>query len=246
MDPWLEHPAGWPNVHQSLITYSRDALQGQVGDRYFVSIGERVYVETPERNYYPDVSIIETRAAGPGELALGADAAVVMLLPDIEQREVFLEIFDSVSGDRVVTVIEVLSPSNKRIGPGRDLYQRKQEEILASRTSLVEIDLLRDGEPTVALPREGHAKGTYRVVVSPAANRNRRELYPFNLSDRLPRVAIPLLGRDPPVVLDLQAVFAETYERAGFGRRLDYTKPPIPALSPDDEAWAREVLAAAG
>ena len=70
MDPWLEHPAWWPNVHQSLITYSRDALQHVVGDRYFVSIGERVYVETSDHSYYPDVSIVEQRRGRARERAV--------------------------------------------------------------------------------------------------------------------------------------------------------------------------------
>lgn len=227
MDPWLEHPARWPNVHQSLITYSRDALQSQVGDRYFVSIGERVFVEVSDPGHYPDVSIVEART----------DAVA-------QPQEVFLEIFDGASGERVVTVIEILSPSNKRPGPGRDLYVRKQVEVLAATTNLVEIDLLRAGEPTVALPRQWHGESSYRVVVSKAVDRARRELYPISLRDRLPRVAIPLLEGDRPAVLDVQAVFNETYEKGGFGRRIDYGQPPIPPLGTEDHVWAEKVLAA--
>jgi len=229
-----------------MITYASDALQGQVGERYFVSIGERVYIEVPDQSYYPDVSVLETRERGRPELEIGADCPVVVLVPEVEQREVFLEIFDGASGDRVVTLIEVLSPSNKRPGPGRDWYQRKQAEVLASTASLVEVDLLRDGEPTVALPRHRHGAGSYRVVVSPATTRSRREVYPFGLRDRLPRVAIPLLAGDRPAVLDLQAILDETYEKGGFGRRIDYAGSPIPPLSVEDQAWAREVVATAG
>ena len=244
MDPWLEHPARWPNVHQSVITYSRDALQRQIGDRYFVSIGERVYVEAPEQSYYPDVSIVEQpRAAAGTALEVDADRPVVVILEAVEHREVFLEILDAMSDERVVTVIEVLSPSNKRPGQGRDLYRRKQGEVLASTASLVEIDLLRDGECTVALPSQRHGDSAYRVVVSPAANRFRRELYPIRLRDRLPRVAIPLLEGDRPAVLDLQAVLDETYEKGGFGRRIDYDKPPFPPLGPEDREWAHGMLA---
>jgi hypothetical protein len=243
MDPWLEHPARWPNVHQSVITYSRDALQRQIGDRYFVSIGERVYVEAPEQTCYPDVSILEQRRAGGTALEVEADRPVVVILEAVEHREVFLEILDAVSGERVVTVIEVLSPSNKRPGQGRDLYRRKQDAVLASTASLVEIDLLRDGEPTVALPSQRHADSAYRVVVSPAANRFRRELYPIRLRDPLPRVAIPLLEGDRPAVLDLHAVLDEAYEKGGFGRRIDYEKPPLPPLRPEDREWAHGMLA---
>ena len=244
MDPWLEQPAWRPNVHQRLITYASDALQKLVGDRYFVSIGERVYVEAPEHSYYPDVSIVEQRSGRGVAAAVGADIPVVVIVETVEHREVFLEISDAVSGERVVTVIEVLSPANKRPGPGRDLYLRKQAEILNSNTSLVEIDLLRDGEPTVAVPSQRRAASAYSVVVSPVTDRFRRELYPIGLLDRLPRVAIPLGQGDPPAVLDLQAVLDEVYEKGGFGRRIDYGRPPVPPLSAGDQAAAHQVLAA--
>jgi hypothetical protein len=244
MDPWLEHPAWWPNVHQSLITYSRDALQSLVGDRYFVSIGERIYVETAEQSYYPDVSIVEQRRGRSGAPALEADAPVIVIVEPVERREVFLEISDAVSGERIVTVIEVLSPSNKRPGPGRDLYLRKQAEILSSTTNLVEIDLLRDGDPTVAIPSQRRRQSAYGVVVTRVVDRFRRDLYPIRLLDRLPRVAIPLGEGDPAAVLDVQAMLDETYEKGGFGRRVDYSRSPVPPLSASEEAWAIEVLAA--
>jgi hypothetical protein len=133
MDPWLEHPARWPNVHQSVITYSRDALQRQIGDRYFASIGKRVYVEAPEQSYYADVWIVEQRRASGTALEVDADRPVVVILEAVEHREVFLELLDAMSDERVVTVIEVLSPSNQRPGQGRDLHRRKQGEVLAHR-----------------------------------------------------------------------------------------------------------------
>jgi hypothetical protein len=244
MDPWLEHPAWWPNVHQRMITYASDTLQKLVGDRYFVSIGERVYVEVPEHSYYRDVSIVEQRGGRGIPTAVGADTPVVVIVEAVEHREVFLEISDAVSGEQVVTVIEVLSPANKRLGPGRDLYLRKQAEILNSTASLVEIDLLRDGEPTVAVPSHRRAESAYSVVVSPVTDRFRREFYPIRLLDRLPRVSIPLAEGDLPAVLDLQAVLAETYEKGGFGRRIDYSRPPVPPLSAGDQAAALQVLAA--
>jgi hypothetical protein len=74
----------------------------------------------------------------------------------------------------------------------------------------------------------------------------RRDLYPVRLLDRLPRVAIPLDEGVRPAVLDVQAVFDETYEKGGFGRRIDYGRPPVPPLGAGDEARAREVLAARG
>ena len=64
----------------------------------------------------------------------------------------------------VVTIVEVLSPANKRAGRGRDAYLQKRERVLGSSTHLVEIDLLRTGEP---MPMAGALRDLdYRIVVS--------------------------------------------------------------------------------
>ncbi len=242
MDPWLEHPALWPDVHQSLITYSRDALQAQVGANYVVSIGERVYLEGPDRVIYPDVAVVEARQPRrtSGATAVSADPCMVVLLESVEVRQPFLEIRDMRAGKHVVTVIEILSPTNKRLHGGRELYVQKQQEVLASDANLVEVDLLRGGEPTVAIPPSSTPKSTYRVIVSRSRDRSKREVYPIGLRDRLPRVAIPLAGSDPDVVLDLPAVFAEAYEKGAYARRVDYREVPTPPLAGDEHAFAQE------
>lgn len=243
MDPYLEHPSLWPNVHQRLITYASDALQAQLAPRYYVSIGERVYLEAPERSVYPDLWVVErggTRATTTS--ALEPDRPIVVVVEPVERREVFIEIQDPAAGHRVVTVIEVLSPSNKQPGEGRELYLRKQAEVLASDVHLVEIDLLRAGAPTVALPPSPAGARGYRVVVTRATDRTRRELYQVSIRDRLPRVAIPLRPTDPDAVLDLQAVLDEAYAKGAYGLRVDYTAPPVPPLEGDDAVWARELL----
>jgi hypothetical protein len=81
---------------------------------------------------------------------------VVVKVAHDEFREPFIEIYTrGDEGKRLVASIEVLSLSNKTPGAhGRDLYQRKQKEILASQVHLVEIDLLRGGEHTTAVPLE--------------------------------------------------------------------------------------------
>ncbi|MBI4612637.1 MAG: DUF4058 family protein [Planctomycetes bacterium] len=243
MDPFLESPAIWPDVHQRLITYCGDALQKEIGPRYYARMGERLYLEGPERHVVPDLVLIGAPEPGTGARAeLEADTPLVVMIEPTERREVFLEIRDSWTGSRVVTVIEVLSPSNKRGGPGRDLYRTKQAEILGSPVHLVEVDLLRDGQPTVALPEEWVPSGPYRVVVSRAPH-GKREVYPIGLRARLPRLRIPLVPPDPDVVLDLQNAFERAYENGAYGRTVDYARATLPPLSPADEAWARELLA---
>jgi hypothetical protein len=245
MDPYLEHPSTWPGVHQGLITYTRDHLQVQLGDNLYVDMGERIYIEEPDRSIYPDVFMAEMRrktseGGKPGSQVM--DQPEILVLEAVQRREPFLEIKDARKGHRVLTVIEVLSPTNKRAGPGRKLYRRKQREVLKSSAHLVEIDLLRGGRLTIAVPREPLRKDRpYRVAVSRADDRSRRELYAFGLRDRLPRVAIPVAPHHPDLALDLPAVFSETYDKGVFARRIDYREEPVPALHGDDVAWAREM-----
>lgn len=248
MDPYLEDPALWPDVHQRIITYASDRLQEQVGERYYVGIGERIYVEVPDQEQYPDVAIMESRRKGPPSeaprLEPERDEPIVLVLEPIERREVYLEIRDARTRNRVVTVIEVLSPSNKRGGDGRKLYLEKQKNVLRSDANLVEIDLLRGGLDTVAVPPERLVQSAYRIAVSRADDRRRRELYPIGLERRLPRIAIPLIPGDADVVLDLQAVLEEAYRKGAYARRIDYNEsPPEPPLEPEDESLLRRLLA---
>jgi uncharacterized protein DUF4058 len=157
MDPYLEEPSQWPGVHQRLITYMADAMQPRIRPRYHVLIGERVYIAEPPHSFSPDVTLLQySPQRAPAESALAVvepdtPTAVGNYL-DEAQRQPFIEIVHADTGT-VVTIIEVLSPSNK-IGAGRQDYLRQQERMLSSGTHLVEIDLLRVGEHTVACPKE--------------------------------------------------------------------------------------------
>ena len=157
MDPYLEEPSQWPGVHQRLITYMADAMQPRIRPRYHVLIGERVYIAEPPQSFYPDVTLLQY----PAQRA-PADSGVAVAEPDTPtavgnyldaaQRQPFIEIVHADTGT-VVTIIEVLSPSNK-IGAGREEYLRKQERILSSGTHLVEIDLLRVGSTRWRAPKK--------------------------------------------------------------------------------------------
>src|SRR5262249_49747299 len=138
------------------------------------------------------------------------DAPVVVRAPSLQVHEPYLEILDRDSGQRVVTVIEIVSPGNKYAGPGRSEYERQQGEVIGSKSHLVEIDLLRRGPHVLAVPEElAKAQGAYDYLISVNRARGAREefeLYPRNLRQRLPRIRVPLAEGDPDVLLDLQAV----------------------------------------
>jgi hypothetical protein len=154
MDPYLELPDLWSGVHTSLIVYIRDQLQPRLLPRYVAAIEERVYLGTPEHFFGPDLRVQRTRSEAPGPAVALAecDAPVMVSAPLEDVHEPYLSILDRRKGQRVVTVIEVLSPTNKYAGPGRDSYLKKQQEVLQSSSHLVEIDLLRLGPHVLAVP----------------------------------------------------------------------------------------------
>ena len=174
-------------------------------------------------------------------MAAVSDPPWLLTLEPVEMREVFIEILTLAEVERVVTVIEVPSPSNKTAGSaGRQLYLTKQKELLESQTHLIEIDLLHYGEHTIAPPREHLLRrGPWDYLVS--LHRGGRgqcyEVWAVTLRQRLPRIRVPLANNDPDAVLDLQAVFNRCYDEGAYTRRLDYRRnPPIP-LRAEDSAW---------
>ena len=259
MDPYLEHPAWWGGVHQGMITYAREALNALLPPAYVADIGERVYVVQPNRSIYADLAVLEyppavrEREGGYGGTAVAVAESLpwVLTVEPAEIREVFVEILPIGDESRVVTVIEVLSPSNKALGSdGRRLYQSKQREVLESQTHLLEIDLLRAGEHTVAPPEEAlreaalhrRARWDYLVSLHRAGAGGRYEVWPIRLRDRLPSIYVPLAGDDPDVILDLQTLFDRCYDSGPYARRTDYRREPAHPLSGDDAEWAASLL----
>ncbi|MCS6863297.1 MAG: DUF4058 family protein [Abditibacteriales bacterium] len=109
---------------------------------------------------------------------------------------------------------------------------------------MIEIDLLRTGAHTVALPRERllrHRTWDYLVSLHRGGG-NRFEVWAFTLRQRLPRFSVPLANGDPDVVLDLQAVFDRCYDAGGYARRVDYRREPPTPLQGDDAMWADALL----
>jgi hypothetical protein len=176
-----------------------------------------------------------------------AEPIVIQVL-DETHTEGFIQILDAAHGNRIVTVIEVLSPTNKRPGPGRDDYRRKQEELWAGGVSLVEIDLLRGGGRTFAVSENEippDRRSAYAACVHRGYEGSRFEVYPMPLRERLPAIRIPLRAEDPDAVLDLQALVDRAYADGGYDD-IDYAAQPDPPFDPADAAWAAELLKTAG
>jgi hypothetical protein len=249
MDPFLEGQV-WEEFHHLLVPALHEALVPLVRPRYVVRMQERVYLERPpeeaSRTIQPDVTLTlehpprEQRHPG-GGAAVAAPVTVPLLMPQ-RRREPFLEI-RARDGGEVVTVIELLSPTNKRRGSqGREEYLAKHEAVLLSRAHLLELDLLRGGQ---RLPRARPLPpGDFYVVLSRTERRPDADVWPLGLRAPLPSIPVPLSGSDPGVSLDLQRIFERVYDRAGYDYSLDYGRDPVPALTEADSAWARELLSA--
>jgi hypothetical protein len=246
MNPWLERPGVWEDFHNAFIGYAREHLVQHLQPRYLVRSETRLHLQNPpadERRFLgrPDVGV--ALIGGPGR-AYGVvcspqSPTAVLEIPDYEVvREQYLSITDR-EQRRIVTVIEVLSPTNKMPGENRDLYLNKRRYLLNSRTHLVEIDLLRGGRR----PDEPAAPAAaYAVVVSRAETFRRLQVWAVGLRERLPCVPVPLLAPDPDFPLDVQDVFRTTFVRGRFDLAL-YDEPPEPPLEPADAAWATALLA---
>lgn len=164
-------------------------------------------------------------------------------------RETYLEIREPPGGD-VITVIEILSPWNKRAGEGRRVYEEQRLRTLGTSTHLVEIDLLRAGEPPPVYPRNWPGKnglpGDYRVLAARGDRRSAADLYAFTVRDPIPSFSLPLRDGDEEPLVDLQTVLKAVHDRSGYQFRIDYRKEPVPHLRPEDAAWADALLRAHG
>jgi hypothetical protein len=238
MNPYLEHEEVWPDCHHRLIDRLAEALAEQVDPGYLVKIEEQLYVQEAPGGPHgagprADVAVKpgERRAVAPSVAVLEAPARIHLAWPDVE-REAYLEVRDR-SSRELVTVLELLSPTNKV--RHRDQYLRKRERVLVSTAHLVEIDLLRGGDP---MPAPDRPDCDYSVTVSRAERRPEADFWPIGLRSPLPVIPVPLRAPDRDATLDLQALLHRVYD---LGRYVHYVyeSRPRPALRPEDEAWAR-------
>ena len=246
MDPYIERPDRWPDFHDSLITHIRGTLQPLLRPKYVASGQERVYVATNERLVRPDVAVIRARQSPGGVKVTMAEPDVAHVFAmDVEDiREPYLQIIDPNDEGKVVTAIEVLSPKNKRAGPGRNSYLEKRRELWERGANLVEIDLLRGGRWTVWTGQDAPDElDPFHYVVAVTRRKPRRhEAYTTTVRQRLPRVAIPLAPGDNDVTLDLQIPVNRCWDEGPYPALLRYGERPPGKMSKADVAWCLDVL----
>jgi len=244
MDPFIEARGLWTDFHDSLIAELRRTLNSQLPGRYEALIGERTYIDVvdttdasrTEHVFKPDVRI--DGRTGPTQTGWQRDetqailTAPVLMHPELraEETETYIEVRDADSTERVVTCIEVLSPTNKRPGgPGWGEYERKRQLMFQGAANFVEIDLLRGGRRRGM--REPWPKSPYYVLVMRQAEAPSCHVFPAFTTERLPAIPIPLIPPDPELLCDLQSIVDAVLASSRYERRLRYGEPIEPPLS---------------
>jgi hypothetical protein len=252
MDPYLE--PHWLDVHSSLANNARDSLNEHLPADLIASVEERIAVQSEsgvDQIYGPDVRVFQPPAERrtfveepAGGLIVAPFRLFVQVDPIIERSIRILE----PGNERLITVIEFISPTNKK-GDGLRAFIDKREELLQSGVNFVEVDLVRAGDWRKLLrPHQAdqNAVSIYRVTVRVPQDPAAVYLFPIRLQDRLPSQVLPLRKGDPEIKLELQSHIEHAYVSGRYDRRIDYTKPCEPPLDSEDAAFADELLKASG
>lgn len=245
MNPYLEQSDSWPDFHQRFLIHASESLASQLGSNYLVKVEMRLILRDLPADERSFIGVAEIGVSSPSQstsanagVAL-AEAPVSLTLPEFEvEKQAYLEIRDR-RNRRVVTVIELVSPCNKK-GEDRSVYLAKRLLIMRSETHFVEIDFCRGGQrpsPPELPPCD------YYALVSQHDDRLRIGFWPIGLRDPLPALPIPLDADVPPARLDLKAVLDLTYDAARYGNYI-YQQDPEPPLPPADDAWAKTLIPA--
>jgi hypothetical protein len=249
MDPYLEGSL-WISVHAPLAVEIVRQLNPRIRPRYMALTIRRLILDVPEdtdvaiEGIYPDVAVMRSDSPELGLPAVGTGTPALKLMTLMPESVPHISVeIREVKGRQLVTVIEILSPSNKR-GAGRDEYLAKRGKILLSDVHLLEIDLLRRGRRVPM--KDPMPRAPYFVILSRAGQRPVSEVWPIALDQALPTVPVPLLAGDPDVPLDLQQALASVYDANSLDLAIDYTRPPDVPLPSKAAAWADKLLQAAG
>jgi hypothetical protein len=254
MNPYLEHPDLWPDVHHKLIQALAESLSVQLPPRYHAVIRRRIYRVTGEDALVVGTSEV-THAAPSGAPAAQPVATGIGLATRVAQpisvyvpvpqeiREDYIEIIAPTLGE-VITVIEVLTPQKKRSGRGRKTYEQHRESILGSPTHFVEIDLLRGWEP-IAVYGPDH-ESDYRILVSRSEQRPKADLYTWNVNDPIPLTWLPLTDIQEEFLIDLKPVLDQVCRRSDYDAVIDYQREPLPPLPDTSSCWLTMFLSQLG
>lgn len=251
MDPYLEHV--FHGFHQDLIVEMKRAIVQQVRPNYIADTDVNLYIHELSGDERlvgrPDVYVADRGRTGETRQPLASTSAsssvapmTSAFFPAVDVVEIpYVRIMDR-QRQEVITIIELLSPTNKVKGDDRAAYIAKRNNLRRSRTHFIEIDLLREGEP---MPLATQPDADFRIVLSRHEQRPEVTVWPIMLRDKLPTIPVPLKSPDPDVWLDLQSVFTRVYDTSAYADYI-YETPLRPPLGEDDMRWAAGLLREAG
>ncbi len=242
MDPYLESPLLWPDVHTSLSNIFAEQLTPSLVPKYVAELHTRIIIEQivddEDGSFVKKSRTISDTSRTTGGTIASAPLRIPMAVPT---RVVSVHIRHRET-ERLVAAIELLSPVNKKGGKEREAYLEKRAAYLDSNTHLIEIDLLRRFPK---MPLQGRLpKSDYLIVVSNAYERPECDVWPIGLREPLPILPIPLIRPDEPVPLDVGKALCTAYQRARYDLRINYDSPPTPRLDKKDVAWAYNLIEA--
>ena len=214
MDPYLEDEGIWPVFQHHLVLCLYQILLPGLVDRYRARVGQRHYV---------------------------TEQALFTSVIREEHQEDFIEIRQRSDG-RLVTLLDVVSPSNRTTSSGRQAYLDTRKDGRNGGANLVEIDLVLQGQPMLDYARENLPDWDYAVTVTRATQPERHEIYTATLQKRLPRFRLPLAADDRDTVLNLHAAFARAFDQGDFAGKIDYHRDPPTSLAPDRREWLNGLL----
>jgi hypothetical protein len=214
MDPYLEDEKFWPDFHHQFMACLYEVLRPGLVDRYKARMNHRHYV---------------------------TEQALFISVVQEEHAEDFLEIRHRAE-TRLVTVIEMATPTNKTTSVGRKSLLDKRAQSQAAGANFVEIDLVLQGRPMLDFTRAGHPDWDYAITVTHAVKQESFIVYPGNLQKPLPRFRLPLVGDDRDPLVDVQTAFTRCYDQCGFAGKIDYQQRPATKLSDDQARWLDDHL----
>ncbi len=240
MNPYLENPSLWSEVHYWLIAGLARSLNPLLLPKYRAAVEKRVYLDAVLIGI-PDTSVLQQKPEikSSSVITTVLNKPIQVTLPLTEEiNEYYLEIRE-VPNKRVITAIEILSPKNKQAGVGRNKYLKKRQKVLNSATHLVEIDLLRAGK---FMPMIQSIQSDYRILISRANLRPEAELYPFNIQESIPQFLLPLQLGDREPIINLSDILEQVYQEAALESTIDYSVPPVPPLNESDFSWLQSLI----
>jgi hypothetical protein len=214
MDPFLEEEKIWPVFQHHLIACLYQTLLPGLVDRYRARVGQRRY---------------------PTEQALFTS------IVREDHEEEFIEIRQR-TDNRLVTLVDVVSPANKTTTSGRQAYLDKRKDAKNTGANLVEIDLILQGQPMLDYSREGLPDWDHAVTVTRATQPERYEIYTATLQKKLPKFRLPLAADDRDTVIDLQTTFVRCFDQGNFATQINYQREPPTRIADDDRSWLDQLL----